>query len=251
MSEPSPASPSSDSHPSNPHEVLLRIDGVVAASRMVNDTNDLPAWGLESVAGRLVEIAGGNANAMLTVATKLILETQRRSEPVVWIGPRSSVFFPPDLADSGVDLSVLPVVRLRDTLSIARAADTLVRSGGFGLVIVDLAQSCSEFGEALPLPTQSRLGGLAQRHHTAVVCLTPHSPVVTESESSSGGARRRTRRRRAGSGMAGSLVSLRSRCEKQRTAFDRFRCELRVLKDKRRGPGWQDVEICRGPDGLC
>ena len=30
-----------------------------------------------------------------------------------------------------------------------------------------------------------------------------------------------------------------------------FTCTARVLKDKRGGPGWQHVEVCRGPDGLC
>ena len=30
----------------------------------------------------------------------------------------------------------------------------------------------------------------------------------------------------------------------------RFRCEARILKDKRSGPGWSHVEFFHGPDGL-
>ena len=46
-------------------------------------------------------------------------------------------------------------------------------------------------------------------------------------------------------------MSVRVQAIRHRTAFDRFAWELRVLKDKRRGPGWQHVEVCRGPEGLC
>jgi recombination protein RecA len=48
----------------------------------------------------------------------------------------------------------------------------------------------------------------------------------------------------------GSLVSLRAHAVRTRRREDRFRCEVRVLKDKRRGPGWKHTEVCRAPDGL-
>ena len=56
----------------------------------------------------------------------------------------------------------------------------------------------------------------------------------------------------------GSLVSLRAEARQEpageggrRTGVSAFKCTARVLKDKRGGPGWRHVEVCRGPDGLC
>ena len=40
--------------------------------------------------------------------------------------------------DGGIDLDALPVVRVPDARAAGRAADHLVRSGGFGLVVIDL-----------------------------------------------------------------------------------------------------------------
>jgi len=48
----------------------------------------------------------------------------------------------------------------------------------------------------------------------------------------------------------GSLVSLRAEASWERTDPSRFLCEIHVLKDKRRGPGWKHTEVCRGPIGL-
>lgn len=105
-----------------------------------------------------------------------------------------------------------------------RAADTLVRSGGFAAAVLDPGP-----GARAPLNAQSRLVGLAKQHHTAVVLLTRGSP--------------------AGGSQSG-LASLRAETIRERAGFGQFACELRVVKDKRRGPGWRRVEVCRGPDGL-
>ena len=48
----------------------------------------------------------------------------------------------------------------------------------------------------------------------------------------------------------GSLVSVRGQAHRIHQGH-RFMCQVHVLKDKRRGPGWTDEEWCRGPDGLC
>ena len=71
--------------------------------------------------------------------------------------------------------------------------------------------------------------GLASKHGTTVLFLTEkqeESPTL------------------------GSLVSLRAQAVRKRTAEDRFSCEARILKDKRRGPGWSHREIRHGPAGL-
>lgn len=183
------------------------------------------AWRLGAFRGRLAEVSGNHACASLTLVFRLVLEAQRRAEPVAWIHRGESVFYPPDVADSGVDLDTLAVVRAPGTHRAARAADQLLRSGGFGLVVLDVGAD-----DRLPSAFQTRLAGLAHKHDSAVLCLTEKD------------GRRPS---------LGSLVSLRAEVVRTEHAGDRFRCEVRVLKDKRRGPGWTHVEVCRGPDGLC
>jgi len=186
---------------------------------------DAPAvWSLSAFTGRLGEISGGYASAALTLAFRLVLEAQRQGEPVAWVARQGSAFYPPDAARAAVDLDALVVVWVSEVLMAARAADQLVRSGGFGLVVLDLGVH----GRVVP-PVQARLVGLAKKHRAAVLCLTEKSrehPSI------------------------GSLVSIRAEAVRSREEEDRFLCEARVLKDKRRGPGWKHREVCHGPDGL-
>jgi len=154
----------------------------------------------------------------------LIRQAQARGEPVGWITLAESSFYPPDAAQSGIDLDALVVIRLSRADSIARAGEKLLRSGGFGLIALDLGAA------DIPIPLQTRLTGLAHHHHTALICLTAKTHGVFS---------------------LGSLVSLRAHAEKKRVEGNRFACALRVLKDKRRGPTWNYEELCNGPAGLC
>jgi recombination protein RecA len=192
--------------------------GLVAPARPV-------AWRLDVFRGRLAEVSGSHACASLTLVFRLVHEAQRCAEPVVWISRCASLFYPPDVAEAGVDLGALAVVRAPGTRRAARAADHLLRSGGFGLVVLDVGAD-----DRMPVAFQTRLAGLAKKHDAALLC-------ITEKED-----------RRPS---LGSLVSLRAEAIRTERAGDRFRCEVRVLKDKRRGPGWTHVEVCHGPDGLC
>ena len=223
-------------------ESLLR--GVAPPSHIPQTS--APRFCLAELAGRLVELSGDGSSAVLTAATKLLLDAQAAHEPAAWVGTDESCFFPPDLADSGVDLAALLVVRvpLARSLSapnanpmpaaqgrkrnraslLAVAAERLMRSGAFGLVLLDLGREC-----ALTQPLQSRWLGLAQHHQTAVLCLTEKS----EHEAS-----------------IGSLISLRVQVGRRWLGGERFACELHVRKDKRRGPVWSEQEVCRGPMGL-
>ena len=181
-------------------------------------------WSLAETAGRLVEISSSTASAALTLTFTLILEAQARGEPVGWVTLADSFFYPPDVARGGADLAALVVVRLTHAASIARAGEKLLRSGGFGVVVLDLGAA------DIPMPLQTRLTGLAHRHHTALICLTEKD---------------------RGAFSLGSLVSLRAHAEKKRIEDNRFACALHVLKDKRRGPTWHYEELYTGPAGLC
>ncbi len=183
------------------------------------------AWNLSSLAGRLTEISDSGAAPSLTAAAALILQAQQRGEPAAWIGFGNSIFFPPDFVEWGIDLAALPVIRVPDALTASHAADQLLRSGAFGLVVLDLKAQAR-----MPMAVQSRLAALARRHHAALLCLT---------------------RKQKGAPSLGPLVSLHGEGRITRTAFSRFNWEIRIVKDKRGAPGWSHTESCRGTDGLC
>ncbi len=91
-------------------------------------------WGLAALRGRLVEISARGASATLTAAIELVAEAQSQAEPVAWITLANSSFYPPDVADCGIDLAAGPA--------------------------------------ELSMPIQGRLVTLAQTHDAAVVCIT-------------------------------------------------------------------------------
>jgi recombination protein RecA len=175
-------------------------------------------WSLEVVSGRLVELSGCGS---LTIACALVREAQQRGEPVAWISAAQTLFYPPDLAAGGIDLDALPVIRAGDGRRSARVADRLLRSGAFGLVVVDLEE------HRIGPTAQGRLAQVARHNDTALLCLTG---------------------RRRGDGS--SMVSLRGQVRRSRVAPALFGFEMRVTKDKRRGPGWVHREVFRAPDGL-
>jgi recombination protein RecA len=181
-------------------------------------------WNLTAIAGRFIEISASASAASLTLAFGLVGEAQKQREPVGWVTSTGSFFYPPDAAHGGVDLAALVVIRVLQAASIPVAGEKLLRSGGFGLIVLDLGTA------DIPMPIQSRLTGLAQRHHAALVCLTEKENKTFS---------------------LGSLVSLRAHAERQRNSDHRFACRLRVLKDKRHGPTWSHEELCHGPAGLC
>lgn len=164
------------------------------------------------------------ATAPLTLAFGLVLQAQWQNEPVAWITRDDSLFYPPDAAEGGVDLDALTIIRIPDGRAATRAADQLVRSGAFGLIVLDLGAKPD-----VPAPLQTRLAGLANKHQTTLLCLTTKGDEIPS---------------------LGPLVSLRVAARRERLADDRFSCGLIVLKDKRRGPTWRHAEVCRGPAGL-
>ena len=83
------------------------------------------------------------------MAASLAWKAQLRGEPVAWILARPSSFFPPDLHAGGIDLEALAVVRVPDAAAAARAADKLLRSGAFGLVLLDDLVDRDVLGHAL------------------------------------------------------------------------------------------------------
>lgn len=216
-------------------ELLAKAKGVAATARITwshkmgrpGELAPAERWGLDALRGRLVELSARGATAVLTAAIELVIEAQQAAEPVAWVTLGNATLYPPDAADSGVDLAALAVVRVHDTTAAARAAERLLRSGGFGLVVLDFGGNGGAID--VPIAHQGRLITLAQAHDAAVVCITekPHeAPSI------------------------GSLVSLRAEALRLHAPEHGYHVTLRVLKDKRRGPGWTRTVQRRGPPGL-
>jgi recombination protein RecA len=209
----------------------------------------LDRWRLDALRGRLVELSARGATATLTAAIELVLEAQQASEPAAWITLGNTTFYPPDAAASGVDLAALAVIQVRDISTAARVAERLLRSGGFGLVVLDLCSSdpngditvaggglSADAPAVVPIAHQGRLVTLAQTHDAAVVCIT-EKPSDAPS--------------------LGSLVSLRAEALRLHAPQDGeagergYHLALHALKDKRRGPGWtHHTTRRRGPPGM-
>ena len=182
-------------------------------------------WAWANFVGRVSEFSGLGATAVLTLASRLVREAQLQGEPVAWITRTTSCFFPPDVAANGIDLEALAVIRVADKQAVIRAADMLLRSGGFGLLVLDLGKDIH-----IPGPLQTRLAALARTHAAAVLCLT-QKPATASS--------------------VGSLVALHGVASRQHIAPERFACTFSVVKDKRRGLSWTHVEVVHGPAGMC
>lgn len=195
------------------------VDRGVASAR-----RPAPSWGLDALAGRLVELSAGDEPAQLTAAFSAVRGAQRRGEIAAWLTSERSSFFPPDAAAAGVDLDALIVVRLSSAAQIPRAADRLIRSGSLGLAVLDLASDDGAAAAPFPAAYESRLAGLARRHGTAVILLAD-----------------------ADRGMRlGPLVSLRGEARRR----GERRLEIRIVRDKRGASGTIHAEPCRGPAGL-
>lgn len=183
-----------------------------------------PRWLLAQLAGRLCELSSDSGAGLLTAAFRLVLDAQLTHEPAAWITATPDTFFAPDAAENGVDLNALVVIHVPDAQSAARSADRLLRSGAFGLMVMDLHAD-----PAIPFPLQARLAHLARAHDTALLCLTSKARETPS---------------------LGPMVCLRGQSSCRRMGVDRFQYDIEILKDRRHGPGWRHTEICRGPDGL-
>lgn len=122
--------------------------------------------------GRVVELSAAVPQGRLTLAAQFVVATQRAGEASAWVQPEGAGLFPPDLAAAGVRLDDLVVVHTPrgDPSAVARASELLLRSGGFGLVVMDLVAATPR-GESWIV----RLGGLARHHDARVVLLTSHA----------------------------------------------------------------------------
>jgi recombination protein RecA len=183
----------------------------------------------EPLEGKLVELSGGPGSARLTLAATLIRRAQMEGETTAWIQPASAPGpYLPDLFEAGIDPEALPFIRLpasAEREAPFRAAEMLVRSGAFGLVVLDVR--CGP--RRIPAAVQGRLLAAAREHRSRVVLLTEKD---------------------AGTESAGSLIGIRVEPRRIRVGRGTYVIETQVLKNKQ-GTALDDpVEHRRGPWGL-
>jgi recombination protein RecA len=188
--------------------------------------------------GRVVELSGlvEGACARLSTAIAIVRHVQAEGDTAAWIQPEGGPLYPPDIAEAGVDLEALVVVHIPLTAKLSpkvafahglsKAAELLLRSGAFGLVVVD--GTSTTWPSA---PTQAWLGrvlGLARQHGSRVLLLT-EKPAHADS--------------------LGTLVGLRVESHRRRESNGGFVVEHHVVKNKSGSPFDVEVDRYRGPDG--
>lgn len=135
------------------------------------ETGEAPLWH-HFRPGQLLELSGC-APGKLSMVARLVAHAQGEGEPVAWVAARDEAgFYPPDFALGGVDLASLVVVRvppLSGTHALVRAAEVLLRSGAFGLLVIDFGGAPVPRGS---LAWQARLSGFVRMHEARVVLLT-------------------------------------------------------------------------------
>ena len=178
---------------------------------------------------KMVEISGQAGTAWHSCAVDLLVHAQRRGETVAWIQPEGGGLYPPDLAQAGADLQALVVVHVPPATGlygIPRAAELLLRSGGYGVVVLDLLAGVPTRQSAW----QSRLLGLCRQHHGCVVVLTQKSDQDAS---------------------LGPWISWRLQPKRHRQLRDGlFLIEPRILKNKVGVPWPQPVLRRCGPPGV-
>lgn len=207
------------------------------------------AWSIGGMAGRVVELTAGEAgSAVTTAALELVRQAQLEGEPAAWVCGVEGAFYPPDARRVGIDLGALPVVRLERSEQMGRAADRLVRSGGFGLLVLDLRGAPAHSGLAEGL--QRRLLMHAEAEDVAVVLLTEQVGRGGSELGSTVSCRIEASRRRRGPVSSGDEDSGRDRDREGGRGDGLFECRLEALSDARFGPGWELREVVDGPPGL-
>ena len=107
--------------------------------------------------------------------------------------------------------------------SACRAAEILLRSGAFHLVVADLGKH-----QSVSVARLAQLGALARKHEACVLFLTEKQDFEQS---------------------LGPLISMHARTSRKRTAHDDFSYWIHVLRDKHHGRPWSWQARLTGVDG--
>jgi hypothetical protein len=149
---------------------------------------------------RVTEVAGPRSGGRTGLACAVAARATGAGETIAWVDVEDALD-PEAAADAGVVLARTLWVRPRGPREGWRAAEILLRAGGFGLVVLDLDEGA---GRAPATATLVRLARAAAETRSTLLVVTPRAVIGTFAAL---GLEARARRARW-SGGAGRLVTL-------------------------------------------
>lgn len=192
-----------------------------ASERTPDRTRGIPG-------GRLVELVSGvGPSSGSSLAALTLLETQKEGGLTAWIEHEGGALYPPDLAQLGLDLDSLLIVRTPTeggAIAIAKAAEILLRTGAFSALTLDLSGLKRPRGEAF----LARLAALAREYGARVLILRDSSEEPS----------------------LGTSIALRLDARRIRVGRGRFRLEAHALKNKLGQPPPRLFRIFSAPEGV-
>jgi len=121
--------------------------------------------------GSLTEICVGESSGRTALSISLLGEATRAGEFCAWIDA-AGAFDPESAAEAGTVLERLLWVDCRGNAEHAlKSLDLLLQAGGFGLLVLDLADTPEREARRIPLASWFRLRHAAERTGAALVVL--------------------------------------------------------------------------------
>jgi len=119
--------------------------------------------------GTLTEICGAESSGRTALMFALLSQATRLGECCAWIDT-SGAFDPASAAETGVDLTRVLWVNCGGSAEHAlKSVDLLIQAGGFGLVVLDLADAPDRDARRISLASWFRLRHAAERTGSALV----------------------------------------------------------------------------------
>jgi recombination protein RecA len=121
--------------------------------------------------GTLTEICGTESTGRTALVFALLCQATHRGECCAWVDT-GGVFDPLSAVEAGVDLDrVLWVNCGGNAQNALKSADLLIQAGGFGLVVLDMADTPDAIARRIPLASWFRLRHAAERTDAALVAV--------------------------------------------------------------------------------
>ena len=179
-------------------------------------------WHPSKLKGQLNELIGEEHSAHLTITSSIIQSFQAITESVVWITPSLNTFFPPDMDQSGIDLSNLTIINLPNLPAMTKVTERLAYSNAFGLIILEITP-----GKNIPHISMRKLMQSVTKKETAIVFLNTSGNIIEP------------------------FISLRGHVHRDKAQkSEEFHYSIKILKDRQNRPGLLLTNTYRAPDGM-
>jgi hypothetical protein len=121
--------------------------------------------------GTLTEICGMESTGRTSLVFALLGQATQRGECCAWIDTGGD-FDPASAVEAGVDLDRVLWVNCGGNAQHAlKSTDLLIQAGGFGLVVLDMADTADAITRRIPLASWFRLRHAAERTGAALVAV--------------------------------------------------------------------------------